>query len=151
MLSPASSAIRLLINISASALILFFSLILPIQVQAAYDFNADSGLDTLADDVGYDLQDSSINQKISSGLNILFSLLGIAFISMIIYGGILWMTDQGNAKHKETAKLVITQAVVGLIIVIAAYAITTFVFTYLRNGELTPPSEVLGENVDTTK
>lgn len=150
MLSPVSSAIRSLISISASALILFFYIAAPFQVQAAYDFNEDSGLNTLADDVGYDLQETDINEKIRKGLNLLFSMLGIAFLAMIIYGGVLWMTDQGNAKHKETAKNVINQAVVGLIIVVAAYAITTFVFNYLRNGELTPSTGVLGEEVDTT-
>jgi len=139
--SPTSSAIRSVISAGIFLLALFFCWRLP--AMAAYDFKTESGLQSFASDIGYDTEDTDINQKISSTLNILYSFLGVIFIVLIIYGGVLWMTDQGNAKHKEKAKQVITEAIAGLVIVVAAYAITRFVFTYLRGGELTPQNEVI--------
>lgn len=149
MLSPASSAIKSLINISSIGLILFFSVIMPIKA-SAYDFNSQSGLNDLAQTTGYKMENSSLESIIGKSLNILFSLLGIAFIFLIIYGGVLWMTDQGNSKNVERAKNVITQAVVGLIIIVAAYAITNFIFKYLRNGEISTTNTVIDQTATST-
>jgi hypothetical protein len=51
----------------------------------------------------------------------------------MIYAGILWMTAQGNDQKVEKAKQMITEAIVGLIIVVAAYAIAYFVINYFGN------------------
>ena len=49
----------------------------------------------------------------------------------MIYGGFVWMTARGNTQAVDTAKDLIYSAVIGLIIVLAAYAITTFVGSLL--------------------
>ena len=54
---------------------------------------------------------------------------------MIIYAGFEWMTAQGDEKKVDKAKDTLTRAVIGLIIIIAAYSITYFVFTSLPGGE----------------
>ncbi|OGF25672.1 hypothetical protein A2303_06755 [Candidatus Falkowbacteria bacterium RIFOXYB2_FULL_47_14] len=59
------------------------------------------------------------------------SLLGIIFIVLIIYGGYNWMTAAGEEQKVEKAKDTIKRAVIGLIIIVAAYSITYFVFTAL--------------------
>lgn len=45
----------------------------------------------------------------------------------MIIGGVMWMTASGNEQHVEKAKSLITNAVIGMIIVFSAYAITYFV------------------------
>lgn len=55
------------------------------------------------------------------------SLLGIIFIILMIYGGGLWMTAKGNEQQVDKAKDLITAAIIGLVIVVAAYAISYFV------------------------
>lgn len=53
-------------------------------------------------------------------------LLGTIFLGLIIYAGYLWMTAGGESEKVDKAKKLIFQAVIGLIIVLAAYSITLF-------------------------
>ena len=46
---------------------------------------------------------------------------------MIIYGGFVWLTAGGSEDRIATAKKVISAAVIGLIIVLLAWAIVIFV------------------------
>jgi hypothetical protein len=49
----------------------------------------------------------------------------------MIYAGISWMTANGNEQTVTTAKQMIVNASIGLVIVFAAYAITSFLGTEL--------------------
>ena len=62
------------------------------------------------------------------------ALLGIILVVIIIYAGFQWMTAQGDADKVKTAKKMIGQAVVGMAIILAAYAITNFVVASIVNG-----------------
>jgi amino acid transporter len=62
-------------------------------------------------------------------------LLGIIFIIIIIVGGFRWMTAGGEEEKVRKSKTMMTRAVIGLIIVLCAYAITYFVFSHLPMGE----------------
>ena len=62
------------------------------------------------------------------------SLVGIIFFGLILWAGFLWMTAMGNEQQVDEAKNIILAAVIGLIIVAAAYAITKFVGGTLLNG-----------------
>ena len=69
-------------------------------------------------------------------------LLGIIFVILIIVAGFNWMTAGGDEAKIEKATSTIRSAVIGLIIVVAAYAITYFVFANLPGGSSscgTPP------------
>ncbi|MFA5937369.1 MAG: pilin [Candidatus Paceibacterota bacterium] len=57
----------------------------------------------------------------------LLSVAGIAFFALMIYGGFLWMTARGNEQQTGKAKNTITAAVIGIVIVLASYAVTNFV------------------------
>lgn len=75
------------------------------------------------------------------------SLLGIVFIILIIYGGILWMTAMGKENQVEKAKNIIIQAVIGLVIVLAAYAITSFIGNQLTGSN--SPTSTTSEETQT--
>jgi len=62
-------------------------------------------------------------------INSALGLLGIILVVIIIYAGFLWMTAQGDDKKVGEAKLMIKQAIVGIIIIFSAYALTDFVLT----------------------
>jgi amino acid transporter len=64
---------------------------------------------------------------IGSIIQRLLGLLGIILVVLIIYAGYLWMMAQGDADQVQQAKDIIKNAVIGLIIMMAAYAITYFV------------------------
>lgn len=57
------------------------------------------------------------------------SLISVIFFILTLYGGFLWMTARGNSDQESKARDTIFGAVIGLIIVLAAYAITSFVFS----------------------
>ena len=54
-------------------------------------------------------------------------ILALVAVVMIIYGGFVWMMAAGNEERIEKAKKVISAAVVGLIIIMLAWAIVIFV------------------------
>ncbi len=59
-------------------------------------------------------------------INVALSLLGLIFLTLIIYGGYVWMTAGGDESKVEKAKQTFGRAVIGLVIVICAYAIAHF-------------------------
>lgn len=61
-------------------------------------------------------------------------LLGIILVVLVIYAGFLWMTAQGSDEKIKKAKGIITSAVIGLVLIFAAYAITGFVVDALINA-----------------
>jgi len=57
----------------------------------------------------------------------LLAFLGVIFLVLMIAGGIMWMTAAGNDSRVKTAQSLIRAAIIGLVIVLSSYAITTFV------------------------
>jgi hypothetical protein len=57
------------------------------------------------------------------------SFIGVIFMLLMIYGGFTWMVARGNEQEVGKAKEIITGAVIGLVIVMLAYAITKFIGT----------------------
>lgn len=59
------------------------------------------------------------------------SLLGIIFIGEIIYAGYNWMTARGEEEKVEKAKDTLRRSIIGLVIVVSAYAIWVFIYSAL--------------------
>ena len=55
------------------------------------------------------------------------TMVGIIFLALMVYAGILWMTARGKDDQVERAREIIIASVIGLFIVVSAYAITAFV------------------------
>ncbi|MFH0804746.1 MAG: hypothetical protein V1916_00960 [Patescibacteria group bacterium] len=55
--------------------------------------------------------------------------LGLIAVIMILIGGFQWMTAGGNEEKVASAKKIISAAVIGLIIVLLAWAIVIFVIS----------------------
>lgn len=60
------------------------------------------------------------------------SLIGILFFGLMLYGGFLWMTAKGDESQVKKALDIIIDAVIGLLIVGAAYIITSLVFSAMK-------------------
>ncbi|MFA6295843.1 MAG: pilin [Patescibacteria group bacterium] len=76
--------------------------------------------------------------------------IGILLIVMIIYGGLLYMTSRGNEKQTETAKNVLTYAIIGVVIIFAAYIIARVVISALTTGATQTPSTPSGQQIQVT-
>lgn len=72
-------------------------------------------------------------------INVVLGSLGIIFVIFVVQAGILYMTAAGDPGKVEKAKKTITQAIVGLIIIVAAYAISSFVITQLQGATSPTP------------
>ena len=71
------------------------------------------------------------NELIQSILNIVYFIVGIVAVGMIIYAGIQYLTANGEPDKAKKAMNTIIFSVVGLIVIIAAFAITNFVMNQL--------------------
>lgn len=54
-------------------------------------------------------------------------IMGTIFGILIIYGGFLWMQARGNEEYVKKAKGILEAAIIGIVIVMGAYAITAFI------------------------
>jgi cbb3-type cytochrome oxidase subunit 3 len=68
-----------------------------------------------------------LQTKAGQIIGTILSFVGVLFLILMIYAGILWMTAQGNENQVNKAKGLLVNGIVGLIIVFAAYAITSFI------------------------
>lgn len=82
-----------------------------------------------------DLGSEDLTATIGMLISALLSVLGVIFLLLIIWAGFTWMTAAGDEKKVTKAKDILVMAVVGLIILLSAYAISTFVINAL--GEAT--------------
>ncbi len=64
---------------------------------------------------------------ISGIIGTALSLLGIIFLVLIVYSGYIYLTAAGDESKVETAKHTITRSIIGLAIVLCAFAISAFV------------------------
>ena len=82
------------------------------------------GVNTAVDGTGLKEQAKvDLPQKIGQVLGQALSYIGLIFLALIIYGGIMWMTAGGNEDKVKKATSLMIQAVIGLVIVSAAYLI----------------------------
>lgn len=72
--------------------------------------------------------ETSASSYLGSIIQYALSFLGVIFIVLLIYGGFIWMTAQGDAEEVTKAKDIIYNALIGLVIVLAAFVITQYIF-----------------------
>ncbi len=60
-------------------------------------------------------------------IQVLLSLLGIIFLILMIAGGYRYMTAEGDDGRLQSGKDTIRNAIIGLILTLAAYSITTYI------------------------
>ncbi|MBU1202587.1 pilin [Patescibacteria group bacterium] len=74
-----------------------------------------------------------LRDTIGGVVNIVLGFLGILATLIILLGGFKWMTSQGNTEKVDEAKKLIGAGIVGLVIILTAYAISRFVLQSLYN------------------
>lgn len=66
-------------------------------------------------------------------LEVLFGFLGIIFACLLFWGGMLWMTAEGDEEKVKKSLNLIKQSLIGLIITLASLSATYFVLNKLLN------------------
>ena len=63
----------------------------------------------------------------ASVIRVILGFLGIVAVIIILLGGFKWMTAGGNEENVASAKKMLIAGVIGLVIILSAYALATFV------------------------
>ncbi|EKE07509.1 MAG: hypothetical protein ACD_18C00064G0008 [uncultured bacterium] len=117
----------------------------PALVQAAIPDPAATnyGLDTTAQSAGLPMT-KDLPTVIGNVLGSALSMISVLFFGLMLFGGMMWMTARGKSENTQKALDLIISAIIGIVIVLAAYAITNFVFSNVISGSggpTTPPPQ----------
>ena len=111
-----------------------FSLIIPFGYLHAEEIidnpltglNESAGQVTAYSDQLANPDDNFLATKAGQIISIALSFVGALFFILMIYAGILWMTAAGNEQQISKAKGLLINAIIGIIVVLSAYALTAF-------------------------
>jgi cysteine-rich repeat protein len=101
----------------------FFALPALAQVDLGLEQAADIGLTT-----------TDIRTTIARIIRVFLGLLGFVAVLIVMYAGFLWMTAGGDAEKVERAKKWMINGVVGLIIILTSFAITSFILNAVTDS-----------------
>lgn len=77
------------------------------------------------------LPTSDIRVTIANIINVALGLLGIVAVVIVLLGGFRWMIAGGDETKVDEAKNLIKAGIIGLAIIVSAYAIANFVIKTL--------------------
>lgn len=83
---------------------------------------------------GNETPKNTIPEIIARIVKYLLTFLGVIFITLIVYGGFVYMTAMGASDKVENAKNIIISASVGLAIILASYSFTYFILDSLTKA-----------------
>lgn len=82
---------------------------------------------------------TSFEGIIKTAFNITILLSGIVFVFLMLLGGVMYLTSLGEEEGSIKARKIITNGAIGLVIVLSAFAVGTYVLSLLglgRSGSL---------------
>jgi len=94
-----------------------------------------------ASSTGLTTQDPRVT--VAKIIRIVLGFLGTIAVILVIYAGFMWMTSSGNEDKVTKAKNILKAAVIGLVIILSAFAITSFIINKLlesTSGPGMPPT-----------
>jgi len=83
---------------------------------------------------------------IASVVQVILGFLGVLAVILIMYGGFVWMTAGGDADKVQRARDILTSAGIGLLIILSAFSIATFVLRALLGASGANPTGAGGIN-----
>ena len=95
---------------------------------------ASLGIEVMA---GTGLGTRNLQETIVQVLNVILGFLGIIAVIIILLGGFKWMTAGGADDKIGEAKKLISGGIVGLVVILAAYAIAIYVVNVISGATTT--------------
>lgn len=97
-----------------------------------------SSLVKTGDGAGYSeiLKSREVTDWVGLAIQTALSFIGVIFLILIFYSGFIWMTARGDQAKVTKAKDTLISSVVGLIVIVAAYAVSYFVVQTLQASTL---------------
>lgn len=123
---------KLFVSLATSFFILGGALAIIAPANAAFTPGSPTAaLDDAVPDVLAGGDDDQIFDTIGNVVNVLLGLLGIIFFLLTLYAGFIWMTAQGDPAKVKKSTTMLVEGVIGMIIILSAYAISNFAITQL--------------------
>lgn len=97
----------------------------PFVALAAY--SGDTGLTASGSAAGLDTAPGQLPIVIGTVIKTGLGLVGVVFLVLMVYAGYIWMIARGDESKVDKAKDTITNAIIGIVIVVGAYALTNYV------------------------
>ncbi|MFA6537609.1 MAG: pilin [Patescibacteria group bacterium] len=69
---------------------------------------------------------ASVPDIVANVIKFVMAIVGMVMLVLTVYAGVLWMTAGGSVENIEKAKKLLKNAVIGLILIMAAYTVTDF-------------------------
>jgi hypothetical protein len=106
------------------------------SVKAAGDVYDDvmSGYQQVEKGVTGENENVNIRYVILDIIRVVLGFVGLIFFILILVSGFQWMTAGGNGDAVKKARDRMIHAVIGLLIIVAAYSITLFIIENLTNA-----------------
>jgi len=125
------------IKITASCFLFILAVFLFVQVQPvlAQESGSNIATDLNAVGEGAGLEKTDPRQIVGNIIKIALGFLGVIAISLVLYGGFLYMTAGGDEAKVAKAKKVLINSFIGLVIVFASYSIASFVIKSLQGDQ----------------
>lgn len=103
-------------------------LVLPVFVAPVLAQDANFGFDSVETGLGTNtLHRGDPRAIVGKIINFALGFLGVIAVAIILFGGFKWMTAAGNEDKVSEAKKLLGAGVIGLVIILAAWALATFI------------------------
>lgn len=102
-------------------------LTLPALAVKAQDVNGTFGFDPVNTGLNNTLKETDPRTMVGSIINVALGFMGVIAVIIILIGGFKWMTAGGNEDKVSEAKKMLGYGVIGMVIVLAAWGVATFV------------------------
>jgi len=80
--------------------------------------------------------DTSISGFIMKIINIALAVAGLIAVLFLIIGGFRYITSAGNEETAEQAKKIITNAIIGVVVIILSFVIVRVISNALANNQV---------------
>lgn len=80
------------------------------------------------------LGSANLVDSIAQIIRVAMGFLGVIAVVIILLGGFKWMTAGGNEDKVKKAKQLIFSGIIGLVIILSAFAIASFVLTQVASA-----------------
>ena len=108
-------------------LVISFVLLFPTGAIFAKDDTMESFLADTGEQMGDYGNKKTLPEIVGGVIKVIFGILGVILLIIVIYAGVMWMTAGGEVEKVQKAQRMLSQAVIGLLVCFAGYAITAFV------------------------